>query len=763
MKIFPMRFSRIRGPQKDRDRPKGDRSHPGGIGGVLRSVPPQRAGIAVGTVVLILLLYVPLQSDKFSLPTEGQIVQEDILAPFDFRVLKDEGEFQREIAAEEAKVPPVVRVSDETTRDLMRQIEQFFVDVERILDTEGEAEDQHRMLRELGVPMSEAGRNVLLDLASEQRLREEVRSFFFDMLDRGVLSEKEYFLDGGYDRLSLIKQGEEYMVGIDNLLDLEHVSVEATEWGRTSFEDSRALLNAFFELATYFAAPNLTFDVQETEARRAERREAVPAHTDIYLKGQKIIGAHERVSGKHIQVLRSMEQKWAELRTESGPWQSFYPHAGRLLAAAAVVFLFAVYLRRHRPKLYRSDVRLLLISVIGLIGVGLTSLITAFGLSYYLIPVVLVAMLATILFDDHVGIAVTGAFLMVTSLIEGLSLPLIFTLGLVGATAVYGVAGLRERKRFWQSLFYVGGAYVISIGAADFLHLVTGEETLVKIGYGLLSAFGSAGLAMIVLPLFESLFKMTTNITLLELSDLNRPLLKNLSLLAPGTYHHSIMVGNLSEAAAEAIGANSLRARVGAYYHDIGKMAKPDYFVENQAGGENKHDRLSPKISALVLISHVREGTELARKERLPADIIDAIREHHGTTLMAFFYEKARSLSGEGEVPDSDFRYPGPKPKTRENAIIMLADVAEAATRALVDPTRGKIAQRIFEVTNAKFEEGQLDDCDLTFRELRKIQEAFVPILTSAMHSRIRYPDEIRREEARFAVGDLLRKPPKKV
>jgi putative nucleotidyltransferase with HDIG domain len=202
---------------------------------------------------------------------------------------------------------------------------------------------------------------------------------------------------------------------------------------------------------------------------------------------------------------------------------------------------------------------------------------------------------------------------------------------------------------------------------------------------------------------------------------------------------------------------------VGAYYHDIGKMAKPDYFVENQAGGENKHDRLSPKISALVLISHVREGTELARKERLPADIIDAIREHHGTTLMAFFFEKARSLSGDGEVPDSDFRYPGPKPKTRENGIIMLADVAEAATRALVDPTRGKISHRVFEVTNAKFEEGQLDDCDLTFRELRKIQEAFVPILTSAMHSRIRYPDEIRREEARFAVGDLLRKPPRKV
>ncbi|MFH1277417.1 MAG: HDIG domain-containing metalloprotein [Candidatus Eisenbacteria bacterium] len=759
MKIFPFRVASSAFSKKGKDRKNSVRFSPAPSEA---RVSAARVGIAALTVGVVLALYLPLGTSQVFVPAEGVIVKEDILAPFDFHVLKPEEEYRREQAEEAAKELPVARVGDETTREMELRVRDFFLAVERVIDTEGEAEDQHRMISELGVPLTESARNVLLDMACENRLRLETVSFFQDVLDQGILADKSVFTDQGYDRITLQRDGEEYTLGLDNFVDVDELSNLATERGREVFGENRALLTTFYEVVTHFAGPNLFYDVRETEVRRQTRREAVLPHTELYLEGQKIIGAHERVTRNHVMVLRSLEKKWAEERIETVPWQRIYPHLGRLLASLTVVTLFLAFLRRHRRNIFARDKLLLLLSTIGLIGIGLSALFGALGLSPYLMPVVLVGMLATLLFDDHVGIALTGAWVLTISLVEGLQLPLIFTLGTAGATAVYGVAGVRERSGFWRSLLYVGAAYVIAIGASDFLHLTPNLETLRKIGFGLLSAFGSAGVAMILLPLFEPLFGVTTNITLLELSDLNRPILKTLSLRAPGTYHHSLMVGNLAESAAERIRANSLLARVGAYYHDIGKMTKPEYFVENQVGRENKHDRLSPKLSALVLISHVREGMEMARKERLPAEIQDAIREHHGTTLMAFFYDKASQAAPDAEVPEGEFRYPGPKPRTKENGIIMLADVSEASTRALVDPTPGRIRQRIIEVTNAKFAEGQLDDCDLTFRELRLIQESFVPILTSSMHSRIRYPDEVRREEDRFAVGGLLGKSPEK-
>jgi hypothetical protein len=758
VKVFPFRHGPASAKGRERSGIRSAR-----LSRAARRLSRRRLGIAAGTIAVILLLYMPLGSSKVFLPSEGQIAKGDLLAPFDFPVLKAEESLRRERDAEAHKVLPVLRLSDDATREIELRARDFFLSVERIIDSGAETEDQHRMMGELGIPLTESGRNVLLDLSSENRIRREVIAFLQEVLERGVMTEKEVFTGSGYDRVTLAQGDEEFTLGIDNFLDMRELSAEATGRGQDAFGEDRPLVNAFYETATRIAGSNLFYDVQETEQRRGAAREAVLSYSDIYLKGQKIIGAHERVTRNHVDVLRSLEKKWAEERTDKGPWQTVLPHAGRFLACLTVLTLLAVYLRRQRPSIYQVDGRLLLLSTIGLIGIGLTALMSALGLSLYLIPVVFVAMLATLLFDDHVGAALTGAFVFVVALVEGLPLPLLFTIGVAGAAAVYGVAGLRDRKRFWQSLLYVAGAYVVSIGATDLLHMVPGRETLEEIGFGLLGAFASAGLAMISLPVFESIFHVTTNVTLLELSDLNRPLLKGLSLLAPGTYHHSIMVGNLAEAAAERIGANSLLARVGSYYHDIGKTSKPDYFVENQIGGENKHDRISPRLSALVLIAHVREGLEMARRENLPVEILDAIREHHGTTLMAFFYEKAKQQSPDVPVPEEEFRYPGPRPRTKESGIIMLSDVAEAATRALVDPTPGRIRQRILEVTNAKFMEGQLDDCDLSFRELRLIQESFVPILTSALHSRIRYPDEVKREEGKVALGDLFGKPPRRI
>jgi hypothetical protein len=255
------------------------------------------------------------------------------------------------------------------------------------------------------------------------------------------------------------------------------------------------------------------------------------------------------------------------------------------------------------------------------------------------------------------------------------------------------------------------------------------------------NAVASLFIVIAAFPVLETLFHRTTDLRLLELLDMNHILLRQLALEAPGTYHHSIIVGNLAEAACDAIGANGLLARVGSYYHDIGKLTKPQYFAENQTVGDNPHDRLSPKMSALVLASHVKEGTRLAAREGLPPAIGSFIAEHHGTGQISFFYRKMKEQNPEARIDPEDFSYAGPKPRSRETAIVMLADAAESAARALEEPTSARIRQVVQRVINERHTAGQLDESNLTFRDLERIREAFVPILMGVHHHRVRYPD----------------------
>jgi len=249
-------------------------------------------------------------------------------------------------------------------------------------------------------------------------------------------------------------------------------------------------------------------------------------------------------------------------------------------------------------------------------------------------------------------------------------------------------------------------------------------------------------LALGLLPSLESLFDITTNFKLLELSNLHQPILRQLILVAPGTYHHSIVLGTLAEAAAEAVGANSLLVRVSAYYHDIGKIKKPAYFIENQMEALNRHDKLSPSMSSLIVTSHVKDGVELARESKLPAPIIDIIRQHHGTSLITFFYQKAKDAENTrlAEVREEEYRYTGPKPQTKEAAIVMLADAVEAASKTLTDPTPARVQGMVERIINNIFVDGQLEECDLTLRDLHQIAKAFVRILTGIFHHRVDYP-----------------------
>ena len=423
---------------------------------------------------------------------------------------------------------------------------------------------------------------------------------------------------------------------------------------------------------------------------------------------------------------------------------------GMVIMVSIVVFIFTYYLDRYNFG-FRSKSELVMLE--GLIMVSMVMLIVGIkflaqknfiDISGYFVPVSSGIMLITML----VGIPMALISLSVLGILLAIVNNFNFNFFLVsvagGLVAIYSTHSVRNRRDITRAGIFISLANTVAILV---IYLIHNELTspLMKgpawkdIIWGVLNGFVSAILAMGFLPYLEDLFSLVTNIKLMEIADFNQPLLKRLMLESPGTYHHSLLVGNLAETAAEVIGADSLLARVGAYYHDIGKLTKPEYFTENQGNLFNKHEELSPNMSSLILISHVKDGVDLANKYNLNKMITDIIEQHHGTGLIHYFYMKALEKDDPESVEETKYRYFGPKPKTVEAAIVMLADSVEAAVRTMEEPSYEQISNMVRTVINNKFTDGQLDDCNITLVNLHKIAGSFVNILKGIYHTRIEY------------------------
>lgn len=368
-----------------------------------------------------------------------------------------------------------------------------------------------------------------------------------------------------------------------------------------------------------------------------------------------------------------------------------------------------------------------------------------YDISPLYIPVASVALITTLLYKDlqlAFVMALASSLLVTLSLGLELSYMLIFFLGSV--TAVYMSREARTRSQLFKAALGISLVQVVAgiLLSPERAANMSPDYVNVFLKPLALNGIISVMVTLFSLKIFEWLFGELTNFSLMELSDFNQPLLRRMILEAPGTYHHSLVVSNLSEAAADVIGANGLLARVGAYYHDIGKMAKAEYFTENQIAMGNKHDVIEPSISKLVILNHVRDGIELAQKYKLNPKIIEFIPQHHGTTLMHYFYQRALSEAEDtSEVKEENYRYPGPKPQSKETAIVLLADSAEAATRSIDEPSPQNITEVVRKVINNKFIDGQLEESNLTLKEIEIIAETFSRILSAMHHTRVRYPE----------------------
>ncbi|MFQ5847203.1 MAG: HD family phosphohydrolase [Candidatus Methylomirabilales bacterium] len=387
---------------------------------------------------------------------------------------------------------------------------------------------------------------------------------------------------------------------------------------------------------------------------------------------------------------------------------------------------------------------------------------------YYTIPVALGSVLLTVLFNARTAFGGAVALAILTTVLVTDEVTFLL-FGLVGAiVGAFTIWRTQDRTTFFKAGFWVAAASVSTIIVFVPIYGWSARALPYDLGACVVNGVLVALFASTLLPVLEYLFETTTDLKLLELSNLNRPLLKQLMKTAPGTYHHSLMMGELAEAASEAVGANPLLCRVGAYYHDIGKVKKPAYFIENQMDAMNRHDKLSPSLSSLIVISHVKDGIEMALEHRLPPAIVDLIPQHHGTRLVTYFYEKAKESQDPdlGEVKEEDYRYPGPKPQTREAAILMLADAVDAAARTLTDPTPARVQGLVQRIVNSVFTEGQLSECDLTLKDLHQIARAFVRVLTAVHHHRVDYPgyrfeEDKKKEGEKKGDGDTGPKPAK--
>ncbi|MBR2698934.1 MAG: HDIG domain-containing protein [Clostridia bacterium] len=482
--------------------------------------------------------------------------------------------------------------------------------------------------------------------------------------------------------------------------------------------------------------PNMLIDEEATEANREKAREAVETVTCV--KGEVIVRRGEIVTNAQYQMLSSL----GLLKEDHLDLQLI---AGIALIVLLIMGSVALYLLRYRPNLLKPK-PLCVLCVVFVLVVLLSLAISRW--SAYLMPVSLGVLLLSLLIDHRAALYINLALGLTVSLLAGASNGL-FTVAMFSVAMMSLISGpvalLVFSRSMQRTTALVAG---VLIGLSNFLvtlgvGLINSAElllVLVNACWALASGLLSAVLCLGFQPLFEWTFNLATTAKLIELSNPNQPILRRLLLEAPGTYHHSIIVANLAEAAATAVGGNGLLARVGAYYHDIGKLKRPMYFKENQMG-DNPHDRTDPRVSAAILTAHPRDGEAMAQKARLPEPVQEIIRQHHGDGVVLWFYDKAVKLYGADQVDIAAFRYDGPRPHSREAAVVMLADSIEAAVRSIPDPNPEKVDALIRKLVRVKLDDGQLDRSELTFSDLEKICSAFSTVLTGVFHERIEYPD----------------------
>lgn len=708
--------------------------------------------IALIVVFLISIMLPKGRSYKYGDLKENQVyVGEEIIAPFTFAINKTEEELKRDRQRAEDEVLPVFAKKDSLSDAQLILLNTFFDSLTIARKSESNKTFQvmevTRILQNNNIEYTDENLLQFLTTSNTEMMRKFKDSLVRlarDLFSLNYLNLSKQDIKKAHNKIYVLTENEEIIEELQSFYDAEEIESVLLEKLRTTFPDDDLRIRVGYLILKTYLKPNVIYDNAETKRRITEAINNVPLAKGTVIEKERIIDRYEKVTKDHIAKLNSLATELAEREAGKSILLAFARYLGKfsMIGLAISVFIIFLALSKTRAVILVDLKRIILIATIFLLISFLAYYINRFGLSPYLIPITIGSMLLTIFFDTRIGFMGTIILAILVGFLRGnefnISVISIFT----GTVAVVSVSRIRTRNWLVHSILLITVAYVVSITVMEILRYSNFKTIINYWGFGVINGFISPLLVYGLQVIYEYFFDIATDMKLLELSDLNNPLLRKLAIEAPGTYHHSLMVGNLAEAAAESIDASTLLARVGAYYHDIGKIEKREYFIENQMKSRNPHEKLSPTMSCLILMNHVKKGIEIAKKQKLPKEIRDFISEHHGTNLITFFYQKALEKSDGEEISESSFRYPGPKPKTKETGIVMLADAIEAASRTLKDPSPSRIRGMVISIVQDRFRESELDDCPLTLRELTKIIESFETVLLGTFHARIEYPDQ---------------------
>jgi cyclic-di-AMP phosphodiesterase PgpH len=720
----------------------------------------QRWAIAIILSISLTLILTPTLYDSMPKYQHGMIAQDNLKADRNFLV-EDINSTRLRRNEASANTRPIYDYDAEMAITLKTKIKNAFILVS------GEQKDGRRkalLEQALAISLTPeeyaflAANNFSDDLV--QKLTKVISSFYENTLvTRSAFKNSEG--QKGITVVNGITQVEENIKDVSSILNIKDIDPALSGKIKAVFKgDHPHARHSSFSLVKKLIEPNLTFNPEATHRKILSAAQDVkPVYFQVQ-KNEMIVREGDKIGYLELAKLDAFHKTAA---------------ANKISSLMVILGIFCIslfmtlllYFWRTRNWLQtsaRSNVDFLVFAIVAVLQIFLVkagifiavAVNRAFSFipidaCYFAIPFACGAMIIAVLVNRNVAMimSILTSFLIGLLFDEKIIFPLFSFLGSVAAS--YHIVNSRQRSTFLKVGIFLA---VINMAAILCLNLLTGQllntlnDLLISLSMGFLGGIITGVLVAGITPVFESLFGFITYIKLLELANLNQPLFQRMIIEAPGTYHHSIIVASLVETAAEAIGANSLLAKVSAYYHDIGKLAKPHYYIENQPGYDNRHDKLSPKMSSLIIISHVKEGCELASQVKLGQPIINVIREHHGTSLVSYFFDKAKKDKDESirSLTESDFRYPGPKPQTKEAGLVMLADVIEASSRTLSNPTPARIRSLVRERIERIYADGQLDDCELTLKNLNTIGETFTRILMGIFHHRVDYPEASPKE-----------------
>jgi len=716
-----------------------------------------RLAILVLLTTTLVLLLPSQRAMQFADFKEGSISPRRIIAPFSFEILKTQEEYQLDREEARKQIKPIFSRDQALTESQLRLLKRFFRRIKEIRtllykNRNLRAALQDSLRDEFNLSGMESRTWELL-LDPQKRIERKELLKMYDHVERtvrdllaiGILNQEKAKMAMPDQHLILNEEREEVIYPFDNFLDLPEVRTRVMERMDRAFPQKGTLPQLGYNIISFFLRPNLILDEATYQARIEEAISRVPRSRGFVIEQEKIVDKNERITPEIRKKLYSLSIKMAEMGMQQGGFKLVLPYLGKVCFVLAFLFLLVVYVYIKSPEILMKTKPVFLLSlIIALVAVStffISRISRQEDISDPAITTAIGAMLLAMIFDEKIGYVGAAILSVFVGSILGNDFNIMAVSFFTGVIGIIVIKRLRNRSQLLQAILVIIAANIFILSTMGFMRYASGEVMWHQIRIAVLIGTATPILTYLLLAIFEKMFDITTDFRLLELSNLNHELMKRLSLEATGTYHHSIQVGNLAEAAAQAVGANSLLARVGSYYHDVGKLEKSEYFIENLMASENPHQKLTPRMSALILSNHVKRGLEMADKYGLPSSIKKIIVQHHGTTIMSFFYQKALTKRGADEVNENDYKYSGPKPQSKEAAIVMLADSIEAATRALKDPTHSRLKGVVEDLVDERFKEGELDESPLTLRDLERIKEAFVKILAGIFHTRIEYPD----------------------